>query len=186
MAQLKISGNVKIGRIYECYFGLFKKLNPTNQNDSTTSDKQDAAEDDYNYRIPNELVKKRAVVVLGKHRGQYIVVPISSTQETDKKAHKIPENTGMHVRLEQGDMPVTQRYVEGKDRWAKSNLVMTVDGGRLRDIFDAGNDNFIPAHRVSDETLERIRYGVLISIGMGALIPDSMTDDKSAAETLAS
>ncbi len=173
MAQLQISGNVRIGYVYECEFGLFKKARPSHANDLATSDKSEALDNDYNYRIPNELVKRRAVVVIGKHGGQYIVVPVSSTKETHKKPHKEPEFMGIHVRLQDGDMPVTLRYTQGKDRWAKSNLVTTVDGGRLRDIYDQQSRQCIPAHAVSARTLELIRYGVLLSIGMPHLVPKS-------------
>ncbi|MDF5456929.1 hypothetical protein HKB36_06810, partial [Vibrio parahaemolyticus] len=159
MARLKISGNVRIGHIYECEFGLFKHTDGV----STTSNRDFACEDDYNYRIPNEIIKKRAVVVIGKHRGLYLVVPISSTKETDKKPHKNPEVTGLHTKLQAGDFPETHHYEVGKERWAKSNLVCSVDGGRLRDIFNRNTNGFIPAHKVSDETLKKVREGVLIA-----------------------
>ncbi|PKG73036.1 hypothetical protein CXF86_19770 (plasmid) [Shewanella sp. GutCb] len=167
MAKLRISGNVRIGHIYECNFGLFKK----NATEATPS-KHEAVENDYNYRIPNEIIKKRAVVVIGKHRGQYIVVPISSTEETDKKPAKNPENKGFHVRLGLDDFPVTKHYLAEKIRWAKSNLVSTIDGGRLTDIYDSNIPANIPAHKVSDETLREIREGVIISIGMNDLLVD--------------
>ena len=89
-------------------------------------------DNDYDFRIPNEMIKKRAVIILGKHRGQYIAVPVSSTKETHKKAHKIPEITGLHTRLLAKDFPETKKYKKETLRWAKSNLVMTIDGGRLR------------------------------------------------------
>lgn len=182
MAQLQISGNVKIGHVYECDFGLFKKETPSHPNDLATSNKFEASEKDYNYRIPNELVKKRAVVVIGKHGGQYIVVPISSTMETHKKAHKVPEVMGIHIRLLEVDMPITLRYTKEKARWAKSNLVTTVDGGRLRDVFDQATRKSIPAHPVSAKTLEQIRYGVILSIGMPHLIPLDASEAATATQ----
>lgn len=172
MAQLKIAGNVKIGHIYECELGLFKRRQPAAGEPLATSDKNDAVDDDYNYAIPNELVKKRLVVVIGKHKGQYIIVPISSTKETHRQEHKEPEKRGFHILLSAGDMPVTTRYIAGRARWAKSNLVMTVDGGRLRDIYDPSVRRCIAAHAVTEATLARIRYGVMISIGLGSLVPE--------------
>ncbi|SGZ03377.1 type II toxin-antitoxin system PemK/MazF family toxin [Moritella viscosa] len=166
MAQLKIKGNVRIGHIYECYFGLFKATDG-----GTTTNKQEACEDDYNYRVPNEMIKKRAVVVVGKHRGQYLVVPISSSKETNiRKPQKEPENTGMHTKLQMGDFPETHHYTTDRERWAKSNLICAIDGARLRDIYNNNISNFIPAHMVTENTLKKIREGVIISIGMRDLL----------------
>ena len=166
MARLKITGNVRIGHIYECELGLFKHTDGVN----ITSIRSEACENDYNYKIPNEIIKKRAVIVIGKHRGLYLVVPISSTEETDRKPHKNPENTGLHTRLQANDFPETHHYESGRSRWAKSNLVSSVDGGRLRDIFNRNTSNFVPAHRVSDDTLKNVRKGVIIAIGMRDLL----------------
>ena len=166
MAQLKIHGNIRIGYIYECYLGNFKHvLNRTTGN-------IDICDNDYDFRIPNEMIKKRAVIILGKHRGQYIVVPVSSTKETHKKAHKIPEITGLHTRLLAKDFPETKKYKKETLRWAKSNLVMTIDGGRLRDIYDEDSESYVSAHAVSEGTLRSIRFGVMMAIGVRDLIPD--------------
>ena len=168
MAMLRINGNVKIGHIYECDFGMFKKNESPQSGEiqKVTKHKDEATDDDYNYRIPNELIKKRPVVVVGKHRGQYMVVPISSTEETDKKPAKNPEKVGIHVLLQHGDMPVTGRYTLEKKRWAKSNLLTTIDGARLTDIYDIEKQDFIAPQKISDETLLKIRHGVIISIGL--------------------
>ncbi len=166
MAQLKITGNVRIGHIYECEFGFFKHTNGIN----VTSNRDEAIEDDYNYKIPNEIIKKRPVIVIGKHKGLYIVVPISSTEETHRKPHKNPENTGLHTRLQAIDFPETHHYRTNITRWAKSNLVSSVDGGRLRDIFNHNTRAFVPAHRISDDTLKKVREGVIIAIGMRDLL----------------
>ncbi|KUM52197.1 type II toxin-antitoxin system PemK/MazF family toxin [Rheinheimera sp. EpRS3] len=175
MAQLKINGNVKIGHIYECEFGMFKKK----MDGLTTSDKDDAVQDDYNYRIPNEMIKRRAVVVVGKHRGQYVVVPISSTKETANRVEKEPESKGFHVPLKLGDFPVTKRYEAETARWAKSNLVTTIDGGRLRDIYDDVQQSHILAHQMSEDTLKKVREGIIISIGMNSLL--AIVDNKQVS-----
>ena len=183
MAILRIDGNVKIGHIYECNFGMFKKneVPQAEQPQAVTKDKDEAATGDYNYRIPNEMIKKRPVVVIGKHKGQYIVVPISSKKEVDKKPAKNPENVGFHILLQPGDMPVTARYVQEKERWAKSNLLMTIDGGRLTDIYDTEANQFVPAHKISDDTLLKIRHGVIISIGLrDMLTPPPQAEEKAA------
>ena len=165
MAQLQINGNVRIGHIYECEFGLYKKINGGN-----TAKKEEAVINDYDYRIPNEMVKKRAVVVVGKHGGGYLVVPISSTKETAKKKDKEPEAKGFHIKLSTEDFPETERYLSSTERWAKSNLVTSIDGGRLRDIYDKKTRKYIAAHKISDETLKKVREGIVISIGMNDLL----------------
>lgn len=167
MAQTRVAGQIRIGHIYECEFGLFKKVA---EGVDTTVARDEADDTAYNYRIPNELIKRRAVVVIGKHRGLYLVVPVSSTFENGPKPHKVPENSGMHVQMG-GDFPVTARYTAGKARWAKSNLVQAVDGGRLTDVFDPATRKNIPAHQVSENTLLKIRYGVMISMGLGKMLP---------------
>lgn len=164
MAQLRIKDNVRIGHIYECEFGLYKK----HQDNSFTHLRDEACETDYNHRIPNEMIKKRPIVVVGKHRGQYLVVPISATKETAAKVEKEPANKGIHILLLGDDFPVTERYSADTPRWAKSNLVCVVDGGRLRDI--RAGITHINAHKVSDETLSKIRKGIVISIGMRDLL----------------
>lgn len=164
MAQLRINGNVRIGHVYDCNFGQFKK----NGGGCTVS--RDEADIDYNYRIPNEMIKVRSVVVVGKHRGAYIVVPISATKEEAKKKEKEPEFQGFHVKLEHSDIPTTPRYPYGVDRWALCNLVTTVDGGRLQDLYNSEERSFVKAQKVSDDTLDKIRKGVVISIGLRDLV----------------
>lgn len=177
MAKLNTNGHIRIGHVYECIFGLFKRLQPDEAGNLTTVNKDEADSTAYDYRIPVELVKKRAVVVIGKHKGQYIVVPISSTQATDKKPHKYPESMGTHIRLTECDLPQRGKYSEFKPRWAKCDLVTTVDGGRLRDIFDTEAHAHVPAHAVTSNTLLEIRYGVMRAIGLRDLVPSS--DDES-------
>lgn len=121
-------------------------------------------------------------MVIGKHKGQYIVVPISSTKETDRKPAKTPENVGFHILLQPGDMPVTARYVQEKERWAKSNLLMTIDGGRLTDIYDTGVNQFVAAHKISDDTLLKIRHGVIISIGLRDMLTPAQQAEEKAAD----
>ncbi len=165
MAQLKVAGNVRNGYIYECFLGNYKS-----NSEGTTTNRDEACETEYNYRIPNEMIKKRPVVVIGKHRGQYLIVPISSTKETHKKVQKEPENTGLHTKLQADDFPETHHYAAGKDRWAKSNLICAIDGGRLRDIYNNNVSGHIPAHKITDESLRNIREGVIIAMGMRDII----------------
>lgn len=140
--------------------------------DTVTTDSRDMAVDnDYNYRIPNEIIKKRAVVVIGKNNGQYIVIPISSKKAMHKKAFKEPANTGLHVLLKEEDLPKAGKYSQVKNRWAKCDLITTVDGGRLRDIYDAESERHAQAHPITSDTLLKIRYGVMMAIGLREIIP---------------
>ncbi|HFQ4839766.1 hypothetical protein F6X00_25415 (plasmid) [Vibrio vulnificus] len=173
MAKTIIQGNIKIGHVYDCIFGEFKS-----KEQGTTTDKHLAVETDYNHRIPNEMIKKRLVVVVGKHRGQYIVVPISATKEEAKRVEKEPEYQGFHVKLLSSDIPTTERYPYGVDRWAKCNLITTIDGGRLRDLSLGTGKGYVAAQKISDDTLRNIREGVIIAIGMRDILNQSpMTSD---------
>lgn len=170
MAMTKIDGKVKIGGIYECDFGLFK----ANQNclTETTSDAREAVDNDLNYKIPHELIKKRPVIVIGKHRGLSLVVPISTTKETHKKAHKIPENQGIHIKLMATDFPSNvHKYQNNVDMWAKCNLITHIDNGRLTDLRSSSNPRqHLPVFIIPQDTLEKIKMGVLLSIGMQSLL----------------
>lgn len=171
MAMTKIAGNVKIGGIYECDFGLFK-ANSELCAMNTTSNADQALSDDLNYKIPHELIKKRPVIVIGKHRGLSLVVPISTTKELHKKASKISENQGIHIKLNETDFPAgAYKYQNDIDMWAKCNLISHVDNGRLRDLRSSlDTSQHLPVFIVSPETLEKIRTGVLLSIGMKPLL----------------
>ena len=170
MSKTKIAENVKIGHIYECNFGLYKKIDGSGE----TSNAIEASDGDLNYRIPHELIKKRPVIVIGKHRGLCTVVPISTTFEDHKKEKKIPENMGIHVRIPEKDFPKNSRnYQSNIEMWAKCNLVCHVDNGRLRDLVELRADgvfSHIPAFKISDELLLAIRKGVILSIGMKPLL----------------
>lgn len=166
MAILRIKNNVKIGGVYECSFGSFKKL--LEHGGGVTNQRGEADESDHNYRIPNELIKKRPVIVISKHRGLCTVVPVSGTKELNTKPGKVPETMGIHVQL-QGHIPTTHRY-EDKPCWGLCNLAHTIDSGRLRDIYDENTKGFIVS-AVSQEMLIKLRFGVMRSIGMGSLIP---------------
>jgi uncharacterized protein YifN (PemK superfamily) len=138
------------------------------------------------------MIKKRLVVVVGKHKGQYIVVPVSATKEEAKRREKEPEYQGFHVKLLNTDIPATERYPYGVERWAKCNLISTIDGGRLRDLSLGDGKGFLVAQKVADETLKKIREGVIIAIGMRDILStvqddtdtDSDNDIDSRNETI--
>lgn len=175
MARLKINGNVKIGCIYECNFGLYKEKGTST---GTTKDRNLADINNLNYRIPNELIKRRPVIVVSKHRGLCIVVPISTTKETHKKETKVPENQGIHVKLSPNDFPVgSHQYDNQVDMWAKCNLVTCIESGRLNDLFAGVDENnnkiFLDAFKIPEDTLQKIREGIVKSIGFDGLLKNS-------------
>lgn len=83
LATHKIAGNLQIGGIYECNFGSYKSIHG-----GTTEKRDEADSNKLDYRIPNEMIKSRPVVVISKHRGVCTVIPVSTTPE---KAHKNPK-----------------------------------------------------------------------------------------------
>lgn len=168
MAKTFIQGNVKIGGIYECNFGLFKNISG-----GVTKDRDLADESDMNHKIPNELIKKRPVVVVGKHRGLCLVAPISTKKETHKKPSKIPEVQGIHVKLTENDFPTNSvKYSNTQDMWVKCNLVTHVDAGRLRDLKSNVDNSYLPVFVLENEVLRKIREGIILSIGMAELLEE--------------
>lgn len=69
------------------------------------------------------------------------------------------------------DFPTTHHY-QPKDRWAKSNLVRTIDSSRLLDIYCKNHGGFIPTYQLSDEALKKVRYGIIIHIGLRDLVTE--------------
>ena len=67
----KIKNNPTRGDIYDCIFGNYDPVDP---NVPAGPFKKD----NYDSRIPNEIRKKRPVVILGSRNKQFLVVPISS------------------------------------------------------------------------------------------------------------
>lgn len=161
MAKIKVEGNIKIGFIYECIFGNFKNKDSL----ETTIDSKDADDENYDYRIPLEIIKKRAVVVIGKFKGQYIVIPISSTEDKNGKKESA-ESRGFHIRLKNNDLPLVGKYAESKVCWAKCNLITTVDGGRLRDIYDPSSKKYVNAHEMTSDSMNAIKLGIMKIIGI--------------------
>lgn len=165
MAERKISGNLQIGGIYECNFGSYKSTV------GGITEKRDEADcNDLNYRIPNEMIKCRPVVVISKHRGVCTVIPVSTTREKENRNPKkdLVEN-GICVPL-QGLIPTTHFYDSTTPCWGVCYSAQTIDIGRLRDIFDKNTQKYVSAN-VTPEVLLKLRFGVVKAIGLPSLVP---------------
>ena len=157
---------MNVGGVYECNFGSYKS---TITDEEITHIRDDADDNNLNYRIPNEMIKCRPVVVIKRHRGLCTVVPVSATRE---KEHRDPRKDlvlqGICVPLE-AYIPRTHFYV-GKPCWGVCYAAQTIDAGRLRDIFDKNTGKFVSA-TVPSEMLLKLRFGIIKAIGLESLVP---------------
>lgn len=157
-----LSGNIKRGDFLECNFGDYKQVMAA---DGAVS--FDRAH--YDSKIPHEIRKTRPVVVIGDHKGQYLVVPISSTEDTHNQAHKTGAAKGYHIQLEATEFPETSFYEAGVVRWAKVNMVQTVDRYRLQSIYCKTQKGYITG-KVTPATLRKIQEALIKVIGLPELL----------------
>ncbi|EKT4531978.1 type II toxin-antitoxin system PemK/MazF family toxin [Pseudomonas putida] len=167
---MAVIGNIKRGDILECHFGNYTHAKDgegnaiLDDNGVATYDREH-----FNTRIPHEIRKTRPVVVLGDHKGQYIVVPISSTEDTHANPRKSGVGRGYHIELPQGVIPVTHFYEAGIKRWAKANMVQTVDRFRLSSIYCRNQRRYVQAS-VAGEMLKAIQEALVRAIGRPELL----------------
>lgn len=152
-----IKTNPKRGDIYECVFGHFEPIDPSQPQGPFRKD-------NYDLRIPNEIRKRRPVVVLGERNQQFIVVPISTREDSAPKPHKTAMAQGIHVKIPDGAIPETKHYKLGTPCWAKADLIQSIDIKRLRE-FPVG-DGTHATGRLNSETLKEIQDAVLRTIGV--------------------
>lgn len=160
----RVSGNIKRGDILECEFGMYTKIQLEGggeQIDRTA----------FNTRIPNEMHKTRPVVIIGDHKGQYIVVPISTTEETHSNPRKTGAAKGLHIPLDGTEIPATHFYKANTPMWAKANMVQAVDSYRLKNVFDKKTNRHVSA-AVSREKLTQIQHAVVKAIGLTQLLQE--------------
>jgi uncharacterized protein YifN (PemK superfamily) len=159
---------IKRGEIHECLFGRYKPLLDAQGRPSmsTIDGMPEYIRDDFQGPIPYEIHKPRPVVILGDHKGQYLVVPISTTQDRHQNPRKTGEAKGIHIRLAPADVPALSRYRSSDLCWAKANMIQTVDRNRLKPLNMPGQ----PAPRVSAECLSLIQRAVIRSIGCQGLL----------------
>lgn len=140
----------KIGEVLECDFGNFKKIG------------QEIDKRNYNGRIPNEMIKRRMVMVINPKIGGgcHLVVPISSTRNVSSIRN------GTHVSLDEQYFKVTDFY-DRRERWAKCETLQLVSNQRLFKMIDNGErfDQILPR-----EVVELIQRGIIAAINGKSLI----------------
>lgn len=146
-----INYSPKVGEVLECDFGQFQ-YDPRDQKPVMNN---------YDGRIPPEIVKKRMVVVLnGKLDSGCLVVPISSTKNLGGISK------GLHVLLEPGNFRVTNFY-DNRDRWAKTDLMQMVSRHRLYKLMDNGQ-RF--DHYLNRDEVTKIQLAVIKAISASSLL----------------
>jgi uncharacterized protein YifN (PemK superfamily) len=159
---MALSYSPKVGEIIECDFG--EVVNPP-------------LRPKYNGLIPNEIRKKRMVVVLnGKlPNGCCLVVPISSTGDPDSLRR------GFHVPIDMDLIPVTGFY-DRRERWAVADCVTHVSKQRLFQIKDGGAviTNYLPRDLVT-----KIQKAVIKTINATGLLCEHPEPEQEAPEVAA-
>lgn len=147
---MAISYTPKIGDVLECNFGNF-----TDKNGEW--DKRN-----YDGRIPNEMIKRRMVMVINPKigGGLHLVVPISST----KNIGFITKGT--HVPLDDGLFRITNFY-DKRERWAKCEAIQLVSKERLFKMID-NNERF--QQRLPDDVITSIQKGIIQAINAKSLL----------------
>jgi len=158
-----ITTNPTRGDIYDCLFGNYLPLDPsqpTGPFDKTA----------YDHRIPNEMRKRRPVVVLGERNNQLLVAPISSTRDVHKKPHRTGEALGFHIKLTGNEIPDNGFYTIGVDRWVKVDLIQSVDVKRLREFRMPDGSHM--TGQLSRQTLAEVQLAVLRVLGFSIKIQE--------------
>lgn len=151
---MAINFKPKVGQILECNYGAH-------------TDKDDASNVDGH--IPPEMVKNRLVVVLnGRLGGGCLVVPLSSTFDTDKTSR------GIHVEVDSGAI-IDLRYFVQKIRWAKADMIQHVSRERLNRPKSARGREEVC---LASELVERIQRAVIKAIGAQKLLLPPAEDTK--------
>lgn len=152
-----IKTNPKRGDIYECVFGHFEPEDPSQPQGPFRKD-------NYNVRIPNEIRKRRPVVIIGERNQQFIVVPISTREDRAAKPHKSAIAQGIHIKIPEGSIPITNHYKAGTNCWAKADLIQSIDVKRLRE-FPTGDGTHVTG-KLDADTLKNVQDAILRAIGL--------------------
>jgi uncharacterized protein YifN (PemK superfamily) len=159
----KIKTNPRRGDVYDCILGNYDPIDP---NQPIGPFKKD----NYDYRIPNEMRKRRPVVILGERNKQLLVVPISKGEDIHKKEHRSGAGMKLHILLNGDEVPVTACYHGNVKTWAKTDLVQSVDEERLRE-FRLPDGSHVRGS-VSLEILTAIQEGVMRHMGLTAWVEE--------------
>ncbi|WP_318448911.1 type II toxin-antitoxin system PemK/MazF family toxin [Photobacterium leiognathi] len=147
---MAITYTPKIGEVLECDFGNFKKT-------GNEFDKRN-----YDGRIPNEMIKRRMVMVINPKIGGgcHLVVPISSTKNLGAIRN------GTHVSLDEQFFRVTDFY-DKRERWAKCEALQLVSNQRLFKMIDDGVrfDQYL-----NREIVELVQRGIIAAINAKSLV----------------
>lgn len=147
-----INYSPKVGEVLECDFGQFC-YDPNTQQPLTNN---------YDGRIPPEIVKKRMVIVLnGKLDSGCLVVPISSTKNLGGISK------GLHVPIDPAHFRVTNFY-DIRERWAKTDLIQMVSRHRLYKLIDDGQrfDQYLPR-----DVVTQVQLAVVKAVSASSLLP---------------
>ena len=169
----KISTNPRRGDVYDCILGNYDPVDAA-QPDGPFK------KDNYDFRIPNEMRKRRPVVILGDRNKQLLVVPISALEDRHKNPKKTGEAKKLHIRLKGDETPVTATYIQGIPTWAKADLIQSVDEERLRE-FRLADGTYVRGS-VSPETLRAIQEAVMRHIGLTEWVEEKQTPQEWATE----
>ncbi len=131
---------IKCGEVYECLFGKYRPALDYLGKAIVSDDGRPAfLRNDFQGPVPYEIQKPRPVVVVGDHKGQYLVVPLSTTLDTHNNPRKTGISRGFHIRIERSELTGLARYNDAEVCWAKANMLQAVDRSRLKPLNQHGH-----------------------------------------------
>lgn len=140
------------GRLLECDFGFFSQ-------DLLISNKTARNLDNFNGRLPYEMIKRRLVVVVSHKEDPALVVPISKTDKGKNKDTVVPITS----------LPNDLVGYKQKDCYAKAGAISFVSGHRLFPLRYEKNGRRVYDNRVekklSNEDVTTIKKAVFNGIG---------------------
>lgn len=85
-----MNSRIKRGEVYECLFGKYRPALDEQGKAIFSDDGRPAfLRNDFQGPVPYEIQKPRPVVVVGDHKGQYLVVPLSTTLDTHNNPRRL-------------------------------------------------------------------------------------------------
>ena len=162
-----MNSRIKRGEVYECLFGKYRPALDQQGKAIVCDDGRPAfLRNDFQGPVPYEIQKPRPVVVVGDHKGQYLVVPLSTTLDTHNNPRKRGIARGFHIRIERSELTGLARYNDAEVCWAKANMLQAVDRSRLKPLNQHGH----PIPTVSGDVLAAIQEAIIKCIGCQGLL----------------